>query len=264
MTDPRPGLLADQVVVVTGGSSGNGRAIALAAARQGAKAVVVADLTEAAREGGRPTAEKVEALGAAAAFVECDVAVAASAVAAADAADGFGGVDLWVNNAGIVGLQSPTVDYDEEAFDTIVAINLKGVFLGSREAARRMGPKGAGSIVNIASVAGVLGARSSAMYSATKAAVRLFSKVLAAEVGPAGIRVNCVLPGIVRTQLTDASGNLTKGERGERLRQIIPVGRVAEPDDVADAVVYLGSDLSRYVTGSDLTVDGGLTSHVPN
>ncbi len=257
-------LLVGRTLVVTGGSSGNGRAIALAAARHGA-AVVVADRQAEPREGGPPTAELIAASpGGRAAFVACDVRRAADLERVADRAEQLGGLDVWVNNAGILGAATPVVETSDDDFDLVVDVNLRGTFLGSRVAARRMLSRGSGAIVNVSSVAAHQAARSSAMYGATKAAVRLFSQGLANELGPSGIRVNCVAPGVVRTQFTESRGSLDDGEKGERLRRIVPLGRVGEPDDVADAVIFLSSDLSRYVTGTSLVVDGGLTSHVPN
>jgi len=259
------GLLDGKVAVVTGGTSGIGRGIALAFAEHGARAAIVAARSEEPREGGVPTHRLLaEEFGIEARFVPCEITDAASIRSLGAAAEELGGADVWVNNAGMVGLKAPTVDYPEEDFDEIVAVNIKGTWLGSREAARQMVPRGSGRIINIASVAGVLASHSTAMYSATKAAVRLFTKAFAREVGPAGVRANCILPGSVLTTLIDKDGSLAESDKGRRISEITPVGRIATPADIAGAAVFLASDLSDYVTGTDLTVDGGLTSQVPH
>jgi NAD(P)-dependent dehydrogenase (short-subunit alcohol dehydrogenase family) len=259
------GLLADRVAVITGGTSGIGRGIALAFAEQGARAVIVAARSEEPREGGVPTHRLIaERHGIEARFVPCEITDSAQIRALGEVAEELGGADVWVNNAGIVGRKAPTVDYPEEDFDEIVAVNIKGTWLGSREAARQMIPRGDGRIINIASVAGVLGSHSSPMYSATKAAVRLFTKAFAREIGASGVRANCILPGSVQTTLIDKDGTLAESEKGRRIAAVTPLGRIAMPADIANAAVFLASDLSDYVTGTDITVDGGLISQVPH
>jgi NAD(P)-dependent dehydrogenase (short-subunit alcohol dehydrogenase family) len=262
MTAP---LLAGRVVVVTGGSSGNGRAIALAAAEHGARAVIVADLQRDPREGGRPVVEEIADRGTTASrFVHCDVSDARSVDEAVACATEFGGIDVMVNNAGIVGPTSTVVDFDDAEFDRVLDVNLKGCFYGCRAAARVMVERGHGSIVNISSVAAVMASNSSSAYSASKAGVQLLTATLAAEVGPAGVRANAVLPGIIRTHMTaGADRSLTVGAAAVRMREIIPVRRVGEPHEVAGAVVYLASDLASFVNGSSLIVDGGMLSHLP-
>jgi NAD(P)-dependent dehydrogenase (short-subunit alcohol dehydrogenase family) len=257
------GLLDGKVVVVTGGSSGNGRAIAFAAAAHGAAAVVVADVIDAPREGGQPTHEWLNAeTSTRAVFVHCDVSDAASMDAAVAAADQFGGIDVMVNNAGIVGPAHPVVSLDEADFDQVIAVNLRGTFLGCRSAGRRMSARGSGSIVNVASVAALMGSRTSAAYTASKAGVHLMTTTLAFELGSQGIRVNSVLPGVIATHMTMKDRHWAAAAADATTAKV-PLGRLGQPEDVANAVVYLASDLASYITGSALTVDGGLTSIVP-
>lgn len=252
-------LLQDRVVVVTGGSSGNGRAIALAAAEHGARAVVVADIVADPREGGRPTCDVI---GGDSVFVRCDVSEPDSIEAAVAAADRFGGVDVLVNNAGIVGPASPVLTMEADDFDRVLAVNLRGTFLGCRSAGRRMAERGSGSIVNVASVAAVRGSRSSAAYSASKAGILLMTSTLAFELGPSGVRVNSVLPGVIETQMTTVD-RLLASDAAEATVAKVPLGRLGTPADIADAVVYLASDLAGYVTGTSLVVDGGLIAAIP-
>lgn len=253
------GLLQDRVVVVTGGSSGNGRAIAIAAAQHGARAVVIADVVAEPREGGRPTHEVI---GGDSIFVSCDVSRPDSIEEAIAAADRFGGVDVLVNNAGIVGPASPVLDMAAEDFDHVLAVNLRGTFLGCRSAGRRMAAQGSGCIVNVASIAGVQGSRSSAAYSASKAGVLLMTRTLAFELGPSGVRVNSVLPGVIETQMTTVDRPLASDAAAATVAKV-PLGRLGTPADIANAVVYLASDLASYVTGASLVVDGGLIATVP-
>lgn len=253
------GLLQGRVVVVTGGSSGNGRAIAIAAAEQGARAVVIADVVAEPREGGVPTHQLI---GGDSIFVSCDVSDGDSIEAAIAAADPLGGVDVLVNNAGIVGPASPVLTMETASFDEVLSVNLRGTFLGCRSAGRRMAERGSGSIVNVASIAGIQGSRSSAAYSASKAGILLMSKTLAFELGAHGVRVNSVLPGIIETSMTTVDRPLAAGA-AEATKAKVPLGRLGTPADVAGAVVYLASDLAGYVTGASLVVDGGLIATVP-
>ena len=249
-------LLADKVAIVTGGSSDNGRAIALAFAREGAR-VVVADVREEPREGGRPTAEKISVeAGLDAAFVHCDVTNLTDLRDAVAAADRWGGVDIMVNNAGILRKQS-VLTASEAEFDEVSDVNVKSVYFGTQVAAKRMCEKGAGTIINLSSIAGMRGTGGYALYCMSKGAVRLMTHALADELGPRGIRVNALHPGIIRTQMNLIDDPIIGTDTGEGYLDAIPLRRWGEAAEVAQAAVYLASDLSSYVSGSSLVVDGG-------
>lgn len=250
-------LLEDQTAVVTGAASGNGRAIAELFAEHGAS-VVVADVREDPREGGDPTHVTIEDGGGDAVFVECDVTEYEDCVAAVDAAEQFGGVDIMVNNAGIVGPQVPLVELDMDEYRTLMEVNLDGVFHGSKAAALAMLEAGdGGSIVNMSSVAGIAGYGGITPYSAAKGGVRLFSYALAGELGPDGIRVNVVHPGVIETAMTTEDSPIVGTEEGEQLKATLPLRRFGTPEDVAGVCLFLASDLSSYVTAESIIVDGG-------
>ena len=248
--------LSGKTVVITGASSGIGREIALTYASHGA-AVVVADIDEHPREAGTPTATEIaERYDGTATFVEWDVTDHDQAEAAMDAADEFGGVDIMVANAGVF-RSTPFVEVTEDDYDTVMDINVKGVFFSAQAAAKRMMDRG-GTIINMSSVAGLQGATPFSVYNASKGAVRLFTMALAAELGPHGIRVNAIHPGIVETTMTTDDVPIATGDQGEQFGAQIPMGRFAEPLDIAGAALFLASDLARYVNGASILVDGGL------
>jgi NAD(P)-dependent dehydrogenase (short-subunit alcohol dehydrogenase family) len=249
-------LLNGKVVVVTGASSGIGRAIATRAAEHGAKAVIISDLTEAPREGGEPTASVIEALGASARYVRTDVSKRADNDALLTVADEFGGADVFVANAGIT-LPTDGADVPEEDYRRLMSVNLDGVLFGAQAAARQMKARGkAGSIVLMASMGGIAGAGITVAYSTSKGGVVLMAKSLADALGPDGIRVNAVAPGTIDTFLLRTSPGIAEAVEG--FRQRTPLRRLGQPSEIGDAVAYLGSDLSSYVTGHVLVVDGGL------
>lgn len=253
------GLLTDKTAVVTGGASGNGRQISLTFAHHGAD-VVIADIQSEPREGGRPTHEKIQAeTGADAGYVETDVTSTADLTAAVDATDEFGGIDVMVNNAGIFRGEE-FLEVTEEDFDQLMDINVKGVFFGAQAAARRMTEHGGGSIINLSSVAGLEGSAEFVTYCTSKGAVRLLTYSLADALGPQGIRVNAIHPGIIETTMTTDDVPIVGGEREAEFLQTVPLGRNGKPEDVADAAVWLASDLAEYVNGESVTVDGGLTN----
>lgn len=249
-------ILNGKVVMVTGASSGIGRAIALRAAEHGARAVIVSDVTETPREGGEPTAEAIKALGVPACFIKTDVSKRAENDALVAAAVEFGGVDVFVANAGIT-LRTDGAEVPEEDYRRLMAVNLDGVLFGAQAAARQMKAKGkAGSIVLMASMGGIAGAGITVAYSASKGGVVLMAKSLADALGPDGIRVNAVAPGTIDTVLLRTAPGIAEASEGYRQRT--PLRRLGQPAEIGDAVAYLGSDLSSYVTGHALTVDGGL------
>jgi len=250
--------LADRTAVVTGAASGNGRAIALAFAEEGAD-VVVADVRERPREGGTPTHELIRAeTDREARFVDCDVTERDDLVGAVEAAEAFGGIDVMVNNAGIIRTGS-IGDLTEADFEAVMGVNVKGVFLGSQIAAERLRERG-GAIVNLSSMVGIVGAAQNTLYCASKGAVRLFTYALAAELGPDGVRVNAVHPGPVETEMIREDAPIVGTDRGDAYEETIPLRRFGRPEDVAEAVVYLASDRASYVTGSSLVLDGGLAN----
>lgn len=250
----RDNLLKQKTAVVTGGASGNGRAIAEAYAQEGAD-IVVADVQKHPREGGDPTHKLVVAeYDVDATFVECDVANTDSLGAAVDAADSFGGIDVMINNAGVF-QQRDFLEVTENEYDRVMGTNLKGVFFGAQAAAEKMLEADTdGTIINISSILGLRGAATFSLYSASKGAIRLLTYSLADELGPSGIRVNSIHPGVIETALTHEDIPIS----ADKLAQTTPLGRPGQPEDVAGAAVYLASDeLAEYVNGTSLVVDGG-------
>ncbi len=250
-----------KVAVVTGGSSGIGRAIACCLAAEGAR-VVVADVRRTPSDGSneiggdRSTVSLIESSGSRAVFVEADVRRSAdisSMVAAA--VDEFGGLDVMINNAGIWHGHRTILEETEEEFDSTLATNLKGVWLGCKAAIDQMVRAGSGgSIVNVASIAGMVGLASEPAYSAAKGAVISLTRQLAVDFAGQQIRVNAVSPGFVETSLSrSAFGD-------NREHELTPWPRLGAVSDVASAVSFLASAQSEWITGTVLTVDGGFVA----
>ncbi|MDH5021084.1 SDR family oxidoreductase [Halobacterium rubrum] len=248
--------------VVTGGSSGIGRAISLAAAEAGAD-VVVADLQRKSRDPDEDesTVDLVaRETDQSAAFVECDVTDPSDTAAAVATADDFGGVTTMVNNAGVFS-GGGFLDATEADFSRLMDVNVKGTFFGAQAAAERMVEDGdGGAIVNLSSVAGLEGSAGFATYCASKGAVRLLTYSLAAELGPEGVRVNAIHPGVIETAMTTDDVPIVGTESGDEYLEDIPSRRFGDPGDVADAAVFLASAAGDYVNGESLTVDGGMTN----
>ena len=235
-------MLAGRIAVVTGGASGNGRAIAEAFVRHGAR-VIVADLRPDPREGGPPVVEVInQALPGMAQFLRCDVSDTADLQRAVAAAEAWGGLDIMVNNAGIL-MKQPILEATEAVFQKMIDVNVKSVFFGSQAAARAMVLRGRGVILNMCSIAGLRGTGGFTHYNMTKGAVRLLSLALADELGPLGIRVNNVNPGIMRTQMNVVDDPVIGTTVGEGYLDMIPARRWGEPSEVADACVFLASDM---------------------
>jgi NAD(P)-dependent dehydrogenase (short-subunit alcohol dehydrogenase family) len=244
-------LVAGKAAVVTGAAGGIGRGVALELAREGA-AVLVSDLAGASA-GGEETVALIEAEGGTAAFTPCGVTSADDCAALVDTAlDRFGRLDCAVNNAGIA-VHKPLAEVTEAEYDRVLAVNLKGVFLGMRTQIPAMVERGGGAIVNIASVAGLVAVPLISPYTASKHGIIGLTRNAAMEYGTAGGRVNAVCPNAIRTPLMDASP--PDFVAGLIRPQAIP--RVGEPEEVGFAVAYLCSDRAAFVTGVALPVDGG-------
>jgi NAD(P)-dependent dehydrogenase (short-subunit alcohol dehydrogenase family) len=249
------GLLEGRTAVITGAASGNGRAIALAFAREGA-AVVVADIRQEPREGGVPTHQLLQQQGSRSVFVHCDVTRPDQLEMAMQAALQLGGLDILVNNAGILTKQS-VLEASEDDFERMMNINVKSIYFATQAAARQMVPRGGGSIINLSSIAGMRGTGGYALYCTSKGAIRHMTYALADELGPHGIRVNALHPGIIETQMNLTDDPLIGTQAGDHYLNLIPLRRWGQPLEVADTAVFLASDLARYVTGASLVVDGG-------
>jgi NAD(P)-dependent dehydrogenase (short-subunit alcohol dehydrogenase family) len=249
--------LENKVALITGGAAGIGRATALRFAQEGARVVVV-DIDDA---GGEATAAAVRGQGGDARYVHADVARAADCAAMVAAAESaFGKLDVLFNNAGIMhGQDGDAVNTDEAVWDLTMAVNLKGVYLGCKFGIPALRRAGGGSIINTASFVALMGAATPQLaYTASKGGVLALTRELAVVHARERIRVNALCPGPLRTELLMSFLN-TEAKRQRRLVHI-PMGRFGEADEIALAAVYLASDESSFVTGTEFLVDGGLTA----
>ncbi|SFD56357.1 SDR family oxidoreductase [Massilia yuzhufengensis] len=247
---------AGKVALVTGAASGIGRATALAFGRAGAH-VVVADT---AVDGGHATAAMIVESGGKALFVRSDIARAGEVEALVEKAiNYYGRLDIAVNNAGVDEESAPVADGDEEQFDRIMAANVKGVWLCMKYQLRQMLKQGSGTIVNVSSVSGLVGAPGRAVYAASKHAVVGLTRSAAAEYARDGIRINVLCPGGVKTPMLARFAERDPSAE-KKLRAAHPMGRFAEAGEVAQAALWLASDGASYVNGHEMVVDGGFTA----
>lgn len=253
------GRLQGKAAAVTGGALGLGRAIVRRMAQEGASVMIL----DALDQEGQALAQTCAAEGLQVVFRHCDVTSEVEVRdALAFAADQFGHLDTMVNNAGIAGVNKPTHQVTEAEWDRVQAVNVKGVFFGVKHAIPHLRRAGGGSIINLSSIYGLVGAADSPPYHASKGAVRLMTKTDAMLYAPDRIRVNSIHPGFIWTPMVEdhlrAIGDLETGRRA--VAALHPLGHIGEPDDIAWGAVYLASDEARFVTGSELVIDGGYTA----
>lgn len=249
--------MANKVALVTGAASGIGRASAMALAGEGA-AVCVSDIDE---RGGRETVQAIIDAGGEAMFVPCDVRQAGDVRAmVAATVERFGRPDAAVNNAGVAGsFEQRLHEADDSLFELVLDINLKGVWHCMKAELEQMLPAGQGTIVNIASVAGLIGAPKAAAYTASKHAVVGLTRSAALDYAKRGIRINAICPAYTDTAMVQA-GIAMNPALGAIMERAIPMGRLGAPAEIAEAVVWLCSDASSFVTGHPLVLDGGLVA----
>jgi NAD(P)-dependent dehydrogenase (short-subunit alcohol dehydrogenase family) len=245
--------LENKIALITGGSSGIGRATTLAFAKRGAKVVIGSRRIQESEE----TRELVTASGSEGIFVQTDVSKSADIEAlVSKAVAAYGRIDYAFNNAGIEGTFSPLVEQTEDNWDSVININLKGVWLSLKYEILQMLKQGGGAIVNNSSIAGLIGFPDAATYVASKHGVLGLTKTAALEYAKSGIRVNAVSPAVIATDMVDRAF----GDEGKAQMALAhPIGRIGRVEEVAEAVVWLCSDAASFVTGQSLAVDGGYT-----
>jgi NAD(P)-dependent dehydrogenase (short-subunit alcohol dehydrogenase family) len=258
-----PDFFKGKIALVTGGGSGIGRASALAFARNGAK-VVVADIST---EGGQQTEQMIKKAGGEAFFIKTDVSKSADVSAMVNKTiEKYGRLDCAHNNAGILvrGPEADTVHHSEEDWDRVIDINLKGVWLCMKYEIPHMLKQGKGAIVNTSSIAGLVALAESLAYNASKHGVIGLTRAAALEYSQRGVRVNAVCPGFINTPMLGTSVDVDETEikaLAEFIKRDMPLGRRGNPEEVAEAVVWLCSDAASFVTGHALAVDGGWVIH---
>ena len=245
-------MLKDKVALITGGSSGIGRAVALAWAREGAK-VVVSDVD---RGGGEETVEQVRTAGGEAIFIAADVGKPEECEALVrGAVEKFGRLDIACNNAGIGGPQAPTADYPLDGWAQVIGINLSGVFYGMKYQLPAMLKNGGGAIINMASILGAVGFSGAPAYAAAKHGVVGLTQTAALEYSAQGVRINAVGPGFIHTPMISALED--NKAVNDMLVAAHPIGRLGRAEEVAELVLWLSSDKASFVTGAYYPVDGG-------
>jgi 3-oxoacyl-[acyl-carrier protein] reductase len=243
--------LDNKVALVTGGASGFGRGIAETFAREGAR-VVVADINE---NGAR---EVAAAISNRAVAVKCDVSRRADVDATVKSTlDAFGTIDILVNNAGMTHMRRPMLEVEEAEFERMFDVNVKSIFLFARAVIPHMRKAGSGVIINIGSTAGIRPRPGLTWYNASKGAVNLLSKSMAAELAPEGIRVCAIAPVMAETPLLPTFMGGDSPELRAQFKATVPLGRFATVDDIANAALFLASDEASFLTGNVLEVDGG-------
>ncbi|MEM7656375.1 MAG: glucose 1-dehydrogenase [Bacteroidota bacterium] len=246
----------DQVALVTGAASGIGRATALAFAKAGAK-VVVSDIQEAA---GQETVASIEAAGGEASFAKTNVANQEEVIQLIrQTVEKYGRLDIGVNNAGIGGEMAKLAETSVDSYHKVMAVNVDGVFFGMQEQLKQMLAQGSGSIVNVSSVAGLRGLANSSAYTASKHAVLGLTKAASVEYARKNIRINAVCPVFTRSAMFDSMFTYDPSLE-EKLKRVIPMRRYGQPEDIAQAILWLCSSESSFVTGQCISLDGGLTA----
>ena len=254
--------LRDKTALITGGGGGIGAETASALAEAGARIALV-DIDAAA---GESTAKKLRAAGAEAIFIQADVTDEESvANYVAETVKKFGAVDVFFNNAGIEGKVAPITDYTVKDFDRVMAINVRGVFLGLKHVLKVMLPRKSGSIINISSVSGLRGTPvAMSAYIASKHAVIGLTRAAAIEAAPAGVRVNAICPGAIETRMIRSIEQMSNPENPAAVAETIkarnPMGRYGTPAEIARVVLFLASDLCPYVNGDAISIDGARTA----
>ncbi len=244
-------MLKDEVAIVTGAGSGTGRVIALRFAKEGAD-IVIPDIN---LEGAQNTAKEIEALGRKPLAIKTDVSDSTDVDRMVTTTiEKFGKIDILVDNAGIF-IQKPLVETTESDWDRVLNINLKGVFLCSKRAVKEMLKQGGGRIINIASVVGYVGFADSSAYCASKGGVINLTREMALELAPKNINVSAIGPGVIETPMT--KDMLADDATKQMLVGATPSGRIGQPEDIANAALFLASDESSFVNGITLFVDGG-------
>lgn len=239
-----------KTAIITGGGSGFGQETAIKLAQQGANIAIV----DISAENGQKTIELLENEGAEAIFVRADVSNSEDVKNyVAETIKAFGQIDMFFNNAGISGSGVRTLECSEDEFDSIVNVNLKGAFYGLKYVGQEMLKTGGGSIVNTASLGGVVGMPTLGVYSATKHAIIGLTKTIAGEYGRENIRINAIAPGTNETPMVKAF----PAEAIEAMAADVPMGRLGQPEEVADVVVFLLSEKASYIHGSVISIDGG-------
>lgn len=254
--------LAGKVAIVTGGALGIGAATCAMMAREGA-VIAVMDILD---DDGEATAERIRSAGGTARFWHLDVtdeAEVESVFGEVAGSEAFGKLDVVVNNAGIAGANKPTDEITTEEWDEVINVNVRGVFVCTKHAIPHLRRAGGGNIINLSSIYGIIGAPDLPVYHASKGAVRLMTKTDALIYAKDKIRVNSVHPGYIWTPLVEELGRSSSQDIESFRRELDskhPIGHVGEPDDIAHGIVYLASDEAKFVTGSELVIDGGYTA----